>query len=193
MVGRACVDFLLGADEGAALDAGDIAFMRAGEVAARALFLVELDELALLDHHLADVVVLLLLAGHDHDAIGRADLVPLVDPRENLGVLELGGLDDFGGGGGLAGASLGAGLLGGCHLNLLLVLRVRRRPAAVAESSRTLKNTFIKSISEYAFKNNEITIWTFQPRGVKRIRGLEQQRRCVILFHLRTNRIFSSS
>ena len=88
VVRRARVDLLLRADERAALDARDVALVRAGEVAARALLFVELDELAVLDHHLADLRVLFLRARHDHDLVGRADLVPLVYPVEHLGVRE---------------------------------------------------------------------------------------------------------
>ena len=87
------VDLLLGADERAALDARHVALVRAGEIALGALLLVQLDELAVLDHHLADREVLLLRALHDHDLVGRADLVPLVNPREHLVVRELRRLD----------------------------------------------------------------------------------------------------
>ena len=87
------VDLLLGADERAALDARDVALVRTGEVAPGALRLVELDELALLDHHLANCGMLRLGAFHDHDLVGRADFVPLVNPREHLVVRELRRLD----------------------------------------------------------------------------------------------------
>ena len=86
------VDLLLRADERAALDARHVALMRTGEVAVGARLRVQLDELALLDHHLADREVLLLRALHDHDLVGRADSIPLVDPREHLRVGEFGRL-----------------------------------------------------------------------------------------------------
>ena len=88
MVRRTGVDLLLGADEGTAFNASDVALVGAGEIALGALLLVELDELAVLDHHLADINVLFLRTCHDDDLVRRADLVPLVDPGEHLGVRE---------------------------------------------------------------------------------------------------------
>ena len=89
MVGRAGVDLVLRADEGAALDARDVGLVRTSEVAARTLLLVELDELAVLDHHLANRGVLLLVTLDDNNVVRGANLDPLINPRLNLGVLEL--------------------------------------------------------------------------------------------------------
>ena len=58
VVRGAGVLFALGGDEGAALDAGDVARVRAGEVRAGAPLGVELDELALVDHLAQQRVVL---------------------------------------------------------------------------------------------------------------------------------------
>ena len=88
VVGGACVDLALGADERAAFNARDVALVRTGEVASGTLLVVQLDELAVLDHHLADVDMLFLRALHDDDLVGRAELVPLVNPRENLRIGE---------------------------------------------------------------------------------------------------------
>ena len=88
MVRRTGVDLLLGADEGTAFNASDIALVGAGEIALGALLLVKLDELAVLDHHLADIDMLFLRTRHDDNLVRRADLVPLVDPSEHLGVRE---------------------------------------------------------------------------------------------------------
>ena len=88
MVRGAGVDLLLGTDEGTAFDASDVALVGAGEIALGTLLGVELDELAVLDHHLADINVLFLGTRHDDDLVRRADLVPLVDPGEHLGVRE---------------------------------------------------------------------------------------------------------
>ena len=88
VVGGACVDLTLGAYERAAFNARDVALVRTGEVASGTLLVVQLDELAVLDHHLADVDMLFLRALHDDDLVGRAELVPLVNPRENLRIGE---------------------------------------------------------------------------------------------------------
>ena len=88
MVRRTSVDLLLGADEGTAFNASNVTLVRAGEIALRTLLGVELNELAVLDHHLADINVLFLRTCHDDDLVRRADLVPLVDPSEHLSVRE---------------------------------------------------------------------------------------------------------
>ena len=92
VIGGASVDLALGADERAAFNARNVALVRTGEVASRTLLVVELDELAVLDHHLADSGMLFLRALHDDNLVGRAELVPLVNPRENLRVGEFGRL-----------------------------------------------------------------------------------------------------
>ena len=88
VVRRTRVNLALGADKRAALDARDVGRVRASEIAFGTLLLIELDELAILDHHLADREVLLLGARHDNDLVRRANLVPLINPLEHLGVRE---------------------------------------------------------------------------------------------------------
>ena len=88
MVRRTGIDLLLGTDEGATFDASNVAGMRAGEIAIGTLLRVKLDELAVLDHHLANSIMLLFRTGHDHDLIGCADFVPFVDPSEHLCIRE---------------------------------------------------------------------------------------------------------
>ena len=88
MVGGACINFTLGADERAAFNARNVALVRTGEIASRTLLVVQLDELAVLDHHLANCGMLFLRALHDDNLVGCAELVPLVNPREDLRVGE---------------------------------------------------------------------------------------------------------
>ena len=88
VVGGACVNLALGADERAAFNARNVTLVRTGEIASRTLLVVQLDELAVLDHHLANCGMLFLRALHDDNLVGCAELVPLVNPREDLRVGE---------------------------------------------------------------------------------------------------------
>ncbi len=88
VVGGAGIDFALGADEGAPLDARNITLVRTREIAARTLLRIERDELALLDHLFAYLGMLLRRTLHDDNLVRRADFVPLVYPREHFRVGE---------------------------------------------------------------------------------------------------------
>ena len=86
VVGRAGVDFLLAADEGAVFDPGHVGRVGAGEERAGALGGVELDERAAIDH-LAAQLVELFLAAIDPDHLGGlGQLDDLSNPIDDAGM-----------------------------------------------------------------------------------------------------------
>ncbi len=84
VVGGAGVVLLRAADEGAILDARDVARVGAAEVRVRPLLLVQADEGAALDHLGAEAVVLLLGAVAPVHGVRLAELDHLVDPLHEL-------------------------------------------------------------------------------------------------------------
>ena len=68
-------------------DAGDVARVRAGIIAARPEILVELDEGAALDQLVAQVVVFFLRTIHPIDGIGLGESSHFVHPRNQMGIL----------------------------------------------------------------------------------------------------------
>ena len=86
VVGRAGVDFLLAADEGAVFDPGHVGRVGAGEERAGALGGVQLDERAAIDH-LAAQLVELFLAAIDPDHLCRlGQLDDLSNPIDDAGM-----------------------------------------------------------------------------------------------------------
>ena len=95
LVGPASSSFV-GADVGAILDAGDVARMAAGEEAVGPHLGIQLDERAAGDHLVAEAVVLLLRAVAPIDLVGLAERGHLVDPGDELFVLDGGwGFESF--------------------------------------------------------------------------------------------------
>ncbi|CAB4936438.1 unannotated protein [freshwater metagenome] len=84
VVRRAGIDLLLRADEGAVLDAGDVARAGAGQEGVRTDLGVELDEGASGDHLLRQARPLILGPIAPHDAIGLGQFGHLLDPFEQL-------------------------------------------------------------------------------------------------------------
>src|SRR5699024_8255078 len=81
--GRACILFLSGADEGSILDTGNVVDRGSVIVAARELFLVELDHFAGLAGFLSEGLELLLGAVDPNDLIRVDERFHFVNPRED--------------------------------------------------------------------------------------------------------------
>ena len=98
VVGRAGVDLLLGADEGAVLDPGHVAGVRVGPVTVGPLGVGQLGERAGVDQGLAQAVVLVGGAVAPLDAVGGGQGGHLVDPSQEFRVLRgrhIGGISSF--------------------------------------------------------------------------------------------------
>jgi hypothetical protein len=87
VVGGPGVLLLLGADEGAVLDPGDVARVRGGIVGVGALLLVEPGERALVDKEFAQALVLGFRAVAPLDSIRLGELCDLLHPGEQPFVL----------------------------------------------------------------------------------------------------------
>ena len=94
IVRRPGVDLLLGADEGAVLDAGHVARVRVGPVAVGPLGVAQPGERAGVDQLLAHPVVLVGGAVAPVDSVGSGQRSHFVDPRQEFRVL---GRRHFGG------------------------------------------------------------------------------------------------
>ena len=84
VVGRAGVGLVLGADEGAVFDPGDVGGVGEGEVGVRALGVGEALEGARVDQRLGEGVVLLGRAVAPVDGVGLGQVGDLPDPVEEL-------------------------------------------------------------------------------------------------------------
>ena len=80
VVGRACVFFLLAADERAVFHTGHIGRGGTGEEASGALLGVQFDKGALFYHHVAKLIIFFLRAVAPIDGVGLAKLGDFVDP-----------------------------------------------------------------------------------------------------------------
>ena len=87
VIGRAGVLFLLRADEGAGLDAGDVRRVGAREEGVRTLLLIELNQSALLYELGREAVSLFLGAVHEDHALRLEKLDRLANPRDELFIL----------------------------------------------------------------------------------------------------------
>ena len=87
MVRRAGIFFLLGADVCALFDAGNVGFVRTGEVGVGRF--VEFDESAGLDHQIGDFVVHPFRAVEEDDFVRRAEVDPVLEPAFQFGVFDV--------------------------------------------------------------------------------------------------------
>ena len=87
VVGGAGVRRVLGADEGARLDAGDIVRVAARQEAVRPVLGVELQQAPLLDHLVDEAVELGARAVDPDDAVGLEQSGVVVDPGTQLGAM----------------------------------------------------------------------------------------------------------
>jgi hypothetical protein len=87
VVRRTGVDLALGADEGPALDPGDVGGVGCGVKTVRAQCLVEREEGALADHQGGQPRPFLIRAVAPFDAVGLGELGDRIDPLEQLAVV----------------------------------------------------------------------------------------------------------